>query len=130
MKRVFHANDHAGLSRLQPVLDGFSLQTAVSFSQAIEIISVSKFDLILTGVHFDDSRGVEFLKKVRETKRHKRTPFVFIRTRPSVIREQLRKTINALDKVLDVTGYIETDLLEEDSEKIRAAILSAVSGRR
>lgn len=126
MKTILLANDAYGLQRLLPLLQGFDVSCAGTLMEAEKLLTKGAFDLIVVGVHFDDSRAVEFLTIVRDDEQHKFTPFVFVKTRPSTISEQLKKPILMLKKFSQVSAYVETDQLKEDDKRIRAAIVSCL----
>lgn len=90
-----------------------------TLSEARQLLNSVRFDVILAGVHFDDSRAVELLQIVRANTKTQNTPFVFIRTRHSSMALEIEKTIITLQKALDHSGLIETDMLAEDDDLIR-----------
>ncbi len=98
-----------------------------TLSEARQIINTVRFDLVIAGVHFDDSRAVELLQIVRTNKKTEKTPFVFIRTRHSSMALEIEKTINTLQKALAHSGLIETDVLAEDDELIRKELFRSFS---
>jgi hypothetical protein len=81
------------------------------------------FDLIIIGVHFDDSRAVDLLREIRSRPRYELTPVLFIRTQPSSISLILEQSILSLKDAYRVNGFIETDLLDEDDCRIREEII-------
>lgn len=126
MTRILLANDKEGQSRILPLLVGFTVSIAETAKEGLKHLANSDFDLIITGVHFDDSRAIEFLKTVRDQPGHERTPFLFVRTRPSMISDQLRASINSLDQIFRISGYLEAEFLAED-KVIRSAVLRVLN---
>jgi len=122
VRRILVANDLQGFKRLAGILKGEDVRFAQTLSEANELLANVRFDLVIAGVHFDDSRAVELLQSVRTNKRSEDTPFVFLRTRHSSLAAEIEKTINALQKAYSHSGLVETDSLGEDDARIRQAL--------
>lgn len=122
MRRILVANDLQGFKRLAGILKGEDVRFAQTLTEARQLLNSVRFDLVIAGVHFDDSRAVELLQIVRTNKKTETSPFVFIRTRHSSMALEIEKTINTLQKALDHSGLIETEMLSEDDELIRQEI--------
>lgn len=120
--KILHANDDHGSERFASIFADCEITVASTLKAAIDQLD-RPFDLIIVGVHFDDSRAVEMLQQVRKSKLHKHTPFFFVRTRDSSLATLIHKSIKALGKAYKYNGYIETELFGDDDERIRAAIL-------
>jgi CheY-like chemotaxis protein len=129
MMRILLANDSAGSNRLFPLLEGHQVIAAENLSEAKNALSRQTFDLIIAGVHFDDSRAIELLKYLREESNQKDAPFIFVRTRTSAFAQSLRVTMKSLEKCYEFAGYVETDKLGEDDKRIRKAIFSKLKER-
>ncbi len=130
MIKILLAEDLDGLRRLSPILAGINVSFVQTMTYAKSKLDDGIFDLIVTGVHFDDSSAVDFLKAVREHERHKETPFVFIRTRSSSVAKMIQDNIAILHKVYDFCDLIETENLHEDDALIRDAIIACVDGKK
>lgn len=122
VRRILVANDLQGFKRLAGILKGEDVRFAQTLTEARQLLNSVRFDLVIAGVHFDDSRAVELLQIVRTNKKTETSPFVFIRTRHSSMALEIEKTINTLQKALDHSGLIETEMLSEDDELIRQEI--------
>ncbi|MCC6978777.1 MAG: hypothetical protein IT343_10690 [Candidatus Melainabacteria bacterium] len=122
MRRILVANDLQGFKRLAGILKGEDVRFAQTLTEARQLLNSVRFDLVIAGVHFDDSRAVELLQIVRTNKKTETSPFVFIRTRHSSMALEIEKTINTLQKALDHSGLIETEMLSEDDELIHQEI--------
>lgn len=130
MINILLAEDLDGLRRLSPLLAGLKVSFVQTMTYAKSKLDEGNFDLIVTGVHFDDSSAVDFLKAVREHDRHKETPFVFIRTRSSSVAKMIQENIAILHKVYEFHDLIETENLGEDDALIREAIMSCLNRRK
>jgi CheY-like chemotaxis protein len=49
------------------------------FDQAVNLLLSTDYDLIIAGVHFDDSRALELLQRTKQLERNQNTPFVVLR---------------------------------------------------
>jgi DNA-binding NtrC family response regulator len=124
--KILLAEDLSGLRRLSPILAGLKVSYVQTLTYAKSKLDDGSFDLIVTGVHFDDSSAVDLLKAVRKHEKHKETPFVFIRTRSSSIAKMIQENIAVLHKVYEFDDLIETENLNEDDNLVREAILACV----
>lgn len=122
--KVFLADDIEGLRRLYAILADFDFRSASTIEDALRILdSPMDFNLIILGVHFDDSRAVDLLREIRLRTRYEKTPVLFIRTQQSSISQILEQSILSLKDAYRVNGLIETDLLDEDDCRIREEIV-------
>ncbi len=122
--KFFLASDVEGLRRLYSVLADFDFRSSSTLDDALRLLdSPMSFDLIIIGVHFDDSRAVDLLREIRSRPRYELTPVLFIRTQPSSISLILEQSILSLKDAYRVNGFIETDLLDEDDCRIREEII-------
>lgn len=122
--KFFLASDVEGLRRLYSVLADFDFRSSPTLDDALRLLdSPMSFDLIIIGVHFDDSRAVDLLREIRSRPRYELTPVLFIRTQPSSISQILEQSILSLKDAYRVNGFIETDLLDEDDCRIREEII-------
>ena len=58
----------------------FDVTTAASGFEALRILPRAQFDLIITDINMPDINGLELVRFVRESERHKLTPLVLIST--------------------------------------------------
>ncbi|PZM77143.1 MAG: hypothetical protein DKT66_28300 [Candidatus Melainabacteria bacterium] len=122
--KLFLASDVEGLRRLYAVLADFDFRSSSTLDDALRLLdSPMSFDLIIIGVHFDDSRAVDLLREIRSRSRYELIPVLFIRTQPSSISQILEQSILSLKEAYRVNGFIETDLLDEDDCRIREEII-------
>jgi PleD family two-component response regulator len=89
-----------GDARLPGILAGYSLSFVRTLDEAKSILAARNFDLILIGVHFDESRMFDLLRYVRAQERHRATPVVCVLTvdftRHAVAAEGLEIAVKAL----------------------------------
>jgi len=96
-----------GDARLPGILAGYSLSFVRTLDEAKETLTGRNFDLIVIGVHFDESRMFDLLRHVRWQERHRATPVVCVLTtdfsRPAIAAEGLEIAVKALGG----TAYID-----------------------
>jgi CheY-like chemotaxis protein len=89
-----------GDARLPGILAGYSLSFVRTLDEAKSILAGHNFDLIVIGVHFDESRMFDLLRYVRGQERHRATPVVCVLTvdftRHAVAAEGLEIAVKAL----------------------------------
>src|SRR4051794_21969321 len=78
MKRVLVADGPEIEARLAPVLGGHELSVAHTLHEAAGLIERREFDLIVVGVHFDESRMFDLLRYLRSAGRNRATPAVCV----------------------------------------------------
>ena len=64
-KRILVADTPESDRRLTEVLDGHELVFARTLSEAQRLLAQETFDLVLVGVHFDDSRMFDLVRHIR-----------------------------------------------------------------
>ena len=106
MKKTVLVADHAD-ARLSTILAGYELVFVRTLDEAKETLTGRNFDLIVIGVHFDESRMFDLLRHVRWQERHRATPVVCVLTtdfsRPAIAAEGLEIAVKALGG----TAYID-----------------------
>ena len=102
-----------GDARLPAILAGYSLSFVRTLDEAKSILAGHNFDLILIGVHFDESRMFDLLRHVRAQERHRATPVVCVLTvdftRHAVAAEGLEIAVKALGG----TAYLDLKSLSD-----------------
>lgn len=109
-KRILVADTPDSDRRLHEILAGHEVIVARTLSEAQRLLSQQPFDLILTGVHFDDSRMFDLVRHVRAGGQTE-PPVVCVRSHPFISPglsiEGLEIAARALscDLFLDLTKY-------------------------
>jgi PleD family two-component response regulator len=109
-----------GDARLSGILAGYSLHFVRTLEEARAALGARTFDLVVIGVHFDESRMFDLLRHVRGQERHRATPVVCVLTldftRYAVAAEGLEIAVKALGG----TAYL--DLKASGDGEVRRAI--------
>jgi PleD family two-component response regulator len=99
MKKLILVADHSD-ARLSSMLAGHDLTFVHTIDEAKAVLTGRNFDLIVIGVHFDESRMFDLLRHVRWQERHRATPVVCVLTveftRHAIAAEGLEIAVKAL----------------------------------
>ena len=90
---------------------GYVVFEASSATDALEILKVSKPDLIVSDVRMPDMNGFDFLDRVKRSRKNSFTPFVFI---TAIDDYESRKTAQDLG----ATDYLTKPFNEDEVVKI------------
>ncbi len=107
--RLLIADVPAVQSVLTEALQGYDLFAVGTTQGALRLLAENGFDMIICGIHFDDSRMIELFQAVRKDPRHKDIPLIAFRAIPAEHEELLRDSVTTLGKTLGVNSYIELD---------------------
>src|SRR5438270_10275148 len=84
-----------------------------SYAEAMDAISGSRYDLIVVGMHFDESRMFDVIRFARLHGRNRDTPIVAVRGMPSDFSEGTHNAIGHAVEALGGNGFIEFELEPE-----------------
>jgi CheY-like chemotaxis protein len=124
-KRILVADMPETDSRLTGILKGYLLAFVRTLDDAMRALKTQKHDLLLVGVHFDDSRMFDMLRRIRSDPRCKDLPVVcfrgFRRGSIAISSETLDIVCRALNAnaFVDLTSYADN---EEGNRALRAAV--------
>jgi len=96
--------------RYSAALAGWELAFVRTMAEARQALERAEFDLVVTGVYFDDSRMFDLLRMLRADDTHAEVPIVCVRGRPgftAVTSRTLETTVKALggDEFIDRLHY-------------------------
>lgn len=127
-KRILVADRPESDRRLAAILAGHELVFARSLSEALRVLRERRFDLVLVGVHFDESRMFDLMREVTEG-----TQVVCVRSQqfqsPAITLEGLQIAAKALGCALflDLTWYADDDTGNRAVRKLLDALLGSAS---
>lgn len=93
----------------------FTLEHARNAQEAIDILSNTRINLILSDIHMPGLSGLELLESLREDSEKKQIPILVMTNLPTVEKER-----KALD--LGASDFIKKELFTQDSERILEVI--------
>jgi CheY-like chemotaxis protein len=128
-KRILVADTPESDRRLSEVLKGHELAFARTLSEAQRALAQGKFDLIVIGVHFDDSRMFDLVRHVRGSG-HDDPPVACVRCQrfvsPALSIENLEVAAkaSACNVFLDLTKYPDDAHGNAEVRKLLEALLT------
>ena len=98
-------DDVANLQRILRWQHEFIVVSAVS--EALAKLKEQAFDLIMIGVHFDESRMLELLPKIQKTPENADTPIICFCTRDTPLTRSMHESIEVASKALGAWIYLD-----------------------
>ena len=116
MKKIVLVADHAD-ARLDALLSGHELTFVHSLDEAKRTLAGRNFDLIVIGVHFDESRMFDLLRHVRWQERHRATPVVCVLASDFARHAIAAEGVEIAVKALGGTAYLDLKMLGESGAR-------------
>ena len=106
MKKLILVADHSD-ARISAMLNGHDLSFVRTLDEAKATLSGRNFDLIVIGVHFDESRMFDLLRHVRWQERHRATPVVCVLSADFARHAIAAEGLEIAVKALGGTAYVD-----------------------
>jgi DNA-binding response OmpR family regulator len=125
-KRILIADPPESDRRLAAILAGHELVFVRSLAEALRALREQRFDLVLVGVHFDESRMFDLMREMTEG-----TQVVCVRSQqfqsPAITLEGLEIAAKALgcSLFLDLTWYADDETGNRAVRQLLDALLSS-----
>lgn len=103
-------------ARIRECLPQHELVFVRTMHEAIRALRRDGFQLIVIGLHFDESRMIELLSHVRTLERYRDSPVVCVQGTEVGLSEAVLKNIDVAVKALGGTAFID---LREGSEMLQ-----------
>jgi CheY-like chemotaxis protein len=110
--QILVAETPSAVERWRSILVGYDILVAETPMQARDLLESNHVDLIICGIHFDDSQALDLVTKIRESGAHKKTPVVIARLLPTELGKMLKQSISVVQSELGISRYIELDEYE------------------
>jgi DNA-binding response OmpR family regulator len=123
-RRILVADTLEADARLKRILPDHELVFSRTLADAQRCADADGFDLVVIGVHFDDSRMFDLLRFVRTAARHGERPVVCVRSHrfawPAISVEGLQIAASALacNLFLDLTQYPDDAAGNADARRL------------
>ncbi len=116
--------------RLRSVLNDAELHVAHNTEQALRSLQVRTFDLAVIGMLFDESRGLELLRRIRADPRLKPPPIVGVRggKTPKPVPPDLFDLPMWAMGACDVVDFVAIPSTEAGNGSIRERLLRCAAG--
>ncbi len=129
-KTILVAEEHSAINIVSSALKEFALLEATRFEQAQRLILDAGIDLVVIGIHFDESRAVELIKCVKTSENHHSTPIIVLRLTPSELADVLRNTLSIMKSLSLVDLYLELEGMPDAAVQIRKAVDKQLSSAK
>ena len=106
MKKLILVADHSD-ARITAMLNGHDLSFVRTLDEAKATLAGRNFDLIVIGVHFDESRMFDLLRHVRWQERHRATPVVCVLSADFARHAIAAEGLEIAVKALGGTAYVD-----------------------
>src|SRR5262245_50719605 len=110
MKKTVLVADHAD-ARLSAILAEHELAFVRTLDEAKATLTGRNFDLIVIGVHFDESRMFDLLRHVRWQERHRAVPVVCVLTADFTRHAIATEGVEIAVKALGATAFLDLKAL-------------------
>jgi hypothetical protein len=105
--KIIAADRRAGVETLQKLLEDLATVVSVtSLDQALRAIA-APFDLVICGVHFDDSRTFDLLVSLREAKPGMVKSFLIFRDLESELDPTFFRSLEIAAQVSGAAGFVD-----------------------
>ena len=94
-------------ARVAAVLAHERLVFVHTLAAALSALARDDFDLVLIGMHFDDSRMFELLRYVRTLHQHKEVPVVCVQCEEVMLSEAVLKNMEDAVKALGGNAFVD-----------------------
>lgn len=117
---------NCGQSEIRNLLSSgdYSLIFAHRLSEAFEILGHEPIDLIVSGVHLEESDSYEFLNRVKASADWREIPFVFLCLKQTQLATYVDHALELAAKALGATKYVSVETCSKD--EIQAEIASCL----
>lgn len=110
MKKILVADVPQMDVRYTAALAGWEIAFVRTMSEARHALAAERYDLVATGVYFDDSQMFDLLRAIRSDAIHGKVPIVCVRGRPgftAITSRTLEMTVKALaaDEFVDLLHF-------------------------
>lgn len=115
VNKVLAADKPEGIQTLRNILNGHAdILSASTLSDAAAMLNGQSVDLILCGIHFDDSRMFDLLGLARQSARTKDIPFLVFRDMANQLDRIFSKSIEIAAMSLGAIGFIDLFSLKQN----------------
>jgi hypothetical protein len=127
MAEIFIADIPDGIDLLRSAVgDRHSITTAETFDSAMDNLTRRRFDLVVIGIHFDDSRMYELITNMRNYTRNRGTPLAAFRCLRTDLSDFFCHSIELGCKALRACKFIDMVRLSRNGGEPEALLLNEI----
>ncbi len=113
--RILIAASEQGSDRLKRILAGKHRVTCIeTLGQVPSILENEKFDLIIAGMHFDDSRTFQFLKMLKSHVKFARKPLICMLLQKTQLSDKLMSNMESVVGIMGAKRYLDATEMSDD----------------
>lgn len=132
MGRILIADTPAGFANLERILGtDHHLVAAHSMSEAIATLERRRFDLVIVGVHFDESRSFDLMDWIKSAPRGASKPFILFCSRDTRVTRLLHDSLEVASRALGAWMYLDQhryNMTQEPDAELRHVIERCLAG--
>lgn len=135
--RILAAVRPRGRTRLENALAGhFSLTFADSLASAVRLLESERFQLILCGTNFDESRMFELLRHAKAAPLARELPFVCIKIFEGILHDGSYDSVERAVKLLGAAAFVDLAQWrveygkEQAAQQLRAILAGLIADAR
>jgi CheY-like chemotaxis protein len=106
------------------------LTHACSFDAAVRQLRLNPFDLIVIGLHFDESRMFVLMQFIRSLPQCSRTPIICVRGMPSILSSAAREGIRHAVLAAGGDAFVDFGLSPSDLGELRERLAGIAQGAK
>ena len=102
--------------RFRRILDGCELEFVHTLVDAQQALRSDKYDMIVVGVLFDESRMFDLLRFVRTEETHRTTPIVCVRSQLAISSRAILESLEIAVKALSANAFLDLQNFPDDAD--------------
>ena len=115
MARILIADNAKGICRLQSMLaEKHRLFFAENLSDALKIIIKERLDMVIVGIHFDESRMYQLITELRKMEKMRKTIVIGFCDVRTPVSSSIRDVNETTSHLLGMSDYIDTKGMSDD----------------
>ena len=117
MPNILLAGTPQEVAAMRSILaDGHEISDVNIMAKALEILSKTEFDLIMIGVHFDESRMFDLIKNIPKFPKNAHAPLICFCTKDSPRAREIRESVYFASKILGAWMYLDQSEYKDSKE--------------
>lgn len=106
MSHILIADTPEGAVALQRILKGHECVVVTTLREAEKRLEAKAYDLIIAGLHFDDSQMFEFIREVKKSRKNAGKPIICFSTRATQMSRLMHESLEHSTRALGAWMYL------------------------
>lgn len=103
-------------ARFRSILQGYELDFISTLGQAQAALRAARYDMVIVGVLFDESRMFDLLRLVRADERHRSAPIVCVRSQLAISSRTILEGLEIAIKALTANAFLDLQNFTDDAQ--------------